>query len=148
MSNEVDNGLGIKPSIKPSGSEEAAAVPPSTPLMTRYADAYRFAQIHVRIGNFLTVFRKQVFRKETAKVSGVLFAIIGMMKGVRDLELSSFLAVMVLGAFFWLLSWLLIWWLGVVFKIFGQMMMSQLDVAVNTSPLLSNEQKAQVMSLQ
>ena len=71
-----------------------------------------------------------------------------MMKGVRDLELSSFLAVMVLGAFFWLLSWLLIWWLGVVFKIFGQMMMSQLDVAVNTSPLLSNEQKAQVMSLQ
>jgi hypothetical protein len=46
-----------------------------------------------------------------------------------------------------LVTWLLLWALGVVISAQGQLLKASIDGAVNTSPFLVDDQRAKIMSL-
>ncbi len=126
----IQDGRVAKPK-EGSPQTRVEAVAPSTPLIMRYAGAYKVGQLYVSVGDVAG---------KIGKVVGILTILIGILFCASD---SRFLSLLIMGPLFWLL----IWWAGLMTKAIGQMMMAQLDCAVNTSPFLSNEQRAEIMSI-
>jgi hypothetical protein len=108
-------------------------------VMSRYADAYRVARATAAVGTAI-------------KVSGALLGLLigfGLFLAVDALGQGprGGLIGLLLGLFFGVATFALFYVLGVVLSSFGQLKKSALDSAVNTSPFLTNEQRAEVMSL-
>lgn len=102
-------------------------------LMKRYKDAYRSARLIVTVGNAI-------------KVIGVILAVgimlIGLVAAAQTSASIGFAAVIVAigyGLGFYLA--------GMLMAAQGQILMANLDVAVNTSTLLSDAQRARVMGI-
>jgi hypothetical protein len=102
--------------------------------MTRYTDAYRVAGVIVGVGNLV---------KMLGIVAGVVVALVGF--GVADSmhTTGAIIASLPLA----LVTWLLLWALGVLVSAQGELLKANIDEAVNTSPFLVDEQRAQIMSL-
>lgn len=111
-----------------SGPVEPRAVD-AAGLAHRYRDAYSVARVIVGAGNGV---------KTVGVIVGILFA------------LASFAAEGVfvfLGLMAALAAGILFYVAGVVISAQGQLLQATLDTAVNSSPLLDNEQKAQILAL-
>jgi hypothetical protein len=139
----------VLPPVEPPPPPQASPEPPPSKafesgvaprVMNRYADAYRVARTVVLIGNLI-------------KIVGVL---LGLFLGIalfalfasqarfnEQLQVVGFFIALLFGggvlAFFFVL--------GVIVSSHGQMSRAALDGAVNGSPFLTNEQRAEVMSL-
>lgn len=98
-------------------------------LSRRYKDAYRAANVISGFGTFI----KWVGFGLVAAIAAAITS-----QDPRFWVVGFFLALLV-GALFFLL--------GVVVSALGQILMPSLDTAVNTSPLMGDEDKARVMSL-
>jgi len=103
-----------------------------TPLIGRYCDAYALARVTVRFGS-------------TIKFLGFLAAGILLLVAISAAGLSGALGVggivlagLVGGIFYCF---------GVAVSALGQILLSTIDVAVNSSPFLENDQRAEIMSL-
>lgn len=98
-------------------------------LAHRYRDAYSVARVIVGAGNGV---------KTVGVIVGILFA------------LASFAAkgsFVFLGLMAALAAGVLFYVAGVVISAQGQLLQATLDTAVNSSPLLDNEQKAQILAI-
>ncbi len=113
--------------------------PRSTPdyspkVMSRYTDGYCLARAIVAVGALV---------KTLGLVAAGVMLRIGIgMANVTNSGLASVVSIPVAG-----LVWLLLWVLGVLVSAQGQILKANLDEAVNTSPFLMDNQRAQIMSL-
>lgn len=107
-------------------------------LIRRYADAYIVAKATNGTGMII---------KSVGISSAVLCCIAGFIlyaKGVPTIERLALVVISVLvGAFFGILVMIL----GILVSTQSQILKATLDSAVNSSPLLTNEQRAKIMSL-
>jgi hypothetical protein len=117
----------------------SSAQPPSRQLaavMHRYSDAYLYARVTVGIGSFI---------KGIGIASAILLFLVLFIAGaannsnpVISLIVGAILGGIV-GGFFY------IW--GILISAVGQILKASLDGSVNTSPFLTNEHRAKIMSL-
>ncbi|MBC7932411.1 MAG: hypothetical protein H7Z38_17785 [Rubrivivax sp.] len=112
----------------------------SPEVVGRYSDAYRTARATVLIGNLIKVFGALL----GLLVGGGLFALVatqGRLVGATGVAggVAGLLAGGSIFAFFFVL--------GVVISAQGQLTRATLDGAVNSSPFLTNDQRAEAMSL-
>jgi len=127
---DVNENLGIKNDLTP----KTQALPSSRTLTTfeadsvlgRYRDGYRLARWMVRGGTIV----------------GVLGMIAACFGGLLLAKVAPGVAIY-LGGF----SAFLVFLLGTAISGLGQLVMSSLDTAVNTSPFISDTNKARIMSL-
>ena len=96
----------------------------------RYSDAYKFPKSLLGIGS-------------TLKGLGISVGIIVFLIGMGSAEWPGFVLALTLGGFFSLISI----GLGMLVSAQGQILCASLDTAVNTSPFLSAQERADVMSL-
>ncbi|MDR3741044.1 MAG: hypothetical protein P4L40_18660 [Terracidiphilus sp.] len=109
--------------------------PSSTPIMTRYTDAYRVAKTITGLG-------------ETIKILG--FVVGGLVFLANVNGGSSFFgggASLVFGLILGGIVACVGFVLGVLLSAQGQILKATLDTAVNSCPFLQNEQRAAIMSL-
>lgn len=108
-------------------------------LLRRYTDAYRSAKLMVLAGN-------------TVKIIGAVLAFLSLVGGgslsggrgpYQEIVAIGGIAAIVLG----LLFAALIFIIGILISGQGQTLKATLDSAVNSSPFLTNEQRARIMSL-
>jgi hypothetical protein len=107
-------------------------------VMKRYKDAYTVARVTNAFGGVI---------KATGIIIGGLLALIGFMvassSGPRDpvsiLGIAGIVVGIIAGALFFII--------GVLVSAQGQILKASLDSAVNTSPFLMKEHRAQIMSL-
>ena len=102
--------------------------------MTRYTDAYRVAGAIVGVGGLV---------KTLGVVAAAVTVVIGL--GAASTLNSSVPLVAALPVA--LVTWLLLWALGVLVAAQGELLKANVDGAVNTSPFLLDDQRAEVMSL-
>jgi hypothetical protein len=108
-------------------------------VMKRYSLAYAHARAINDFGGTV---------KTLAAVVGILAALLGLrsLVGPEPLSpVSSFagLAMIILGIVVGIIGWAI----GVMIQAGGQVTLAQLDCAVNSSPFLTDEQRATMMSL-
>jgi hypothetical protein len=107
-------------------------------LMKRYKDGYLVARATNGFGRVI---------KAVGTIIGVLIALIGLMaqgEGARDATSRIIgLVTIVFGIF----AGTLLYIIGVLVSAQGQILKASLDSAVNSSPFLTNEYKAEIMSL-
>lgn len=118
----------VRAAVAQSGPPEPRAID-AVGLAYRYRDSYSVAGVIIATGNVV---------KTVGVIVGVLFA------------LASFAArggLVFLGIMTALAAGVLIYVAGVAIAAQGQLLQATLDSAVNTSPLLNNEQKAQILAL-
>jgi hypothetical protein len=119
----------------PAGSESRE----SRSAMKRYEDAYRAARVTVVIGTAI-------------KFLGFLLAILILAAtwlgaGLMSMNGYDSQAVLVIGTLFILIIVTLFYVAGVIVCAQGQTLKASLDDAVHSSPFLTDEQRAKVMSL-
>lgn len=109
-------------------------------VMNRYTDAYRVARTTVFIGNLLKVL---------GVVAGLIIGVtvFALLAGQSRLNPQFEIAGIVLGLFFGGGVFAFFFVLGVVISAQGQLIKATLDGAVNASPFLDEEQRAEVMSV-
>jgi hypothetical protein len=100
--------------------------------MKRYRDAYRVGRTIVRVGNVI-------------KIIGVLLA--GLIAVASLLAASRSALFLPGGLLMAVIIGLALWLAGVFVSCQGQMLLASLDLAVNTSHFLTDDQRASVMSL-
>ncbi len=103
-------------------------------LMKRYKDAFSVAKITVAIGTLI-------------KIVGVVLAILIIAGGFGLADKTRNEIFGVLGLVGGIVIGIFLYFLGVLVRAQGQILRASLDSAVNTSPFLSNEQRARAMSL-
>jgi len=114
-----------------------------TAVMNRYRDAYRVANTIVAIGNTIKILGIVVW---ILLILGLLY--LGSRGSSGFLQQESSLAIaLIAGVIGGAPVALLFWLLGILVNSQGQILLASLDEAVNTSPFLTNEQKAEAMSL-
>lgn len=119
-------------------------------LLNRYTDSYRVARVTVGFGGFIKFIGIALALVIVA--GGILMAnqpqtafggFPGMEPGARSLNLpiviGSLIWACIVGIFFY------IW--GVLISAQGQILKASLDGAVNSSPFLTNQHRAKIMSL-
>jgi hypothetical protein len=110
----------------------------SQKVMSRYTDAYRLARAIVGVGTLV-------------KVLGIVAAAIILLVGFEmvdgNFNATSRNGVLLTSLLVAGLAWLLFWVLGVLISAQGQILKANVDEAVNTSPFLGDNQRAQIMSL-
>lgn len=111
--------------------------PRADQLKSRYKDAYRQARTIVGIGSTVKV---------TGGVIGIIM-ILGTLIACSQLTSGTALGVFIVGAVCSSCVVLLIWVCGVLISSQGQIMKACLDSAINSSPFLSDEHRAEAMSL-
>lgn len=112
-------------------------------LMRRYKDAYIVARVTNGFGGML---------KTTGIVIVVLLALIGFMviSGMRGpMDTTSIIEVVavIFGIIIGIITGAWFYIIGVLVSAQGQTLKASLDSAVNSSPFLTNEHKAKIMSL-
>ena len=96
--------------------------------MNRYRDAYLVARTIITVGGVV---------KSVGVVLAIVVTLVALLK--FKMELASVLAGLVIGVPLYVL--------GILVSAQGQILKATLDTAVNGSPHLSNDQKAETMSL-
>ena len=119
----------------PAQEEAEAETPPpqaNETILVRYQDGYRVAKLINGFG-------------QTCKVAGIGLGGLILLGCAMAPSGSSFLVVigLVVGSIVGFAGWAI----GVLISAQGQMVKATLDTAVNTSPFLSNEERARIMSL-
>jgi hypothetical protein len=128
----------VQPIPTPSarGAFEAGVAPR---VLSRYRDGYRIARTAVVLGRLIQVLGVLL---GLLIVVGALAAMGALRQeprgGIVELLLGLFLGGGAFGLFFVL---------GVILSSLGQLKKAALDSAVNSSPFLTNEERAEVMSL-
>jgi hypothetical protein len=113
-----------------TGPVRAPASRPSQAVGQRYKDAYLVAGALSGVGTAI---------KAIGIILGVLVALVGLVAGSAEFTLPAILAAVAVGVFFFVF--------GALISAQGQVFKASLDTAVNTSPFLSNEERAAIMSL-
>ena len=109
--------------------------PASFGAMSRYMDAYRVANVVIKFG-------------ETIKMVGMVFGFLAIAASiVLLLDQKTGQGIAILGIVVGVIVGLMIYILGTLIAAQGQTLLASLDVAVCSSPFLSDEQRAKVMSL-
>src|ERR1035437_10359292 len=103
-------------------------------VMSRYTDAYRVAGVIVGVGNLV---------KMLGIVAGVVVVLVGF--GIADSMHTP--GAIIASLPFGQVTWLLLWALGILGAAQGVRLKANIDEAVNTSPFLVDDQRAQIMSL-
>ncbi len=116
----------------PIESSEAAS------LMTRYRDGYLKARVMNGWGQVI---------KGLGVMVAILLAILGMVLVNDDRSGDATFAFGVVIIVSGVISGIWFFILGIVIAAHGQMLKASLDGAVNSSPFLTNEQRAKIMSL-
>jgi hypothetical protein len=106
-------------------------------LMSRYEDAYKVARVTVSFGDVI-----KIIGMVLAGVI-VLLTLIAAGQTEGGLSFAMFLMGLVFAAFVGVLFYLF----GVMVSAQGQILTASLDGAVNSSPFLTNEHRAKIMSL-
>ena len=105
-------------------------------VVGRYTDAYRIARVIVGVGKLVQI------------LGGVAFVItlpIGV--GIDFTTRNDFGRMTLAGVFVGGIVLLITWILGVFVSALGQLLKANIDVAVNSSPFLVDDQRAKIMSL-
>ena len=103
-------------------------------LSTRYAEAYARANAQARIGALI---------KTASFVVGGLIVAVSVISGLGIGEFT----VVLIGALAGLLVGVIVYAFGSMIIANGQILKATLDTAVNTSPMLNNDDRAIIMSL-
>ena len=103
-------------------------------VMSRYTDGYRLARAIVAVGNLV-------------KTLGLVVAGVMIVIGIGLSNAAGSGGTLIASLAIAGLVWLLFWVLGVLVSAQGQILKANLDEAVNTSPFLMDNQRAQIMSL-
>ena len=103
-------------------------------LVNRYTDAYRVEKVIVGVGNLV-------------KVLGIVAAAVVVLVGLVVTSTTNTAVPLIASFPLALVIWLLPWALGVLVSAQGELLKANIDQAVNTSPFLVDEQRAQIMSL-
>jgi hypothetical protein len=121
----------IKRGAKPGAVTEGdGIVSESTALMKRYRDAYLVARATATIGRVI-------------KGIGILVGVLGLAVVLQSRSTGAGLVTLLVPAFVGALPYCV----GVLVAAQGQILLATLDTAVNSSPFLTNEDKAKAMSL-
>lgn len=112
-------------------AEGEQLVSESTALMKRYSDAYLIARATATIGKVI-------------KGIGIVVAALGVFVAVNNMQAGAQALVIVLLPAF---VGALLYCVGVLVAAQGQILLATLDTAANSSPFLTNEDKAKAMSL-
>jgi len=147
MSEDLNSVLGIKSQSPQESIPQAAQVQRASPgvespitssMMSRYRDAYNVARVIVGIGSFI---------KGLGIVLAILIALGGFIAaGQTRIEMQA--VFLGLGGILWAgIVGVCFYIGGVLISVQGQILKASLDGAVNSSPFLSDEHKAKVMSL-
>jgi hypothetical protein len=102
--------------------------------MNRYTDAYRVARVIVGVGNLV-------------KILGIVAAVVVVLVGFGVTNSMNTAGPLIASLPLALVTWLLLWALGVLVSAQGELLKANIDKAVNTSPFLVDEQRAEIMSL-
>lgn len=109
----------------------------SEPVMSRYADAYLVARAIAGIG---TVIKVTGLLLALVIIAGAAYAANYANSETKTLyDVAGFIIAIIIAALFYLF--------GTLVSAQGQILKASLDCAVNSSPFLSDEQRAGVMSL-
>lgn len=103
-------------------------------VMNRYTDAYRVARVIVGVGNLV-------------KILGIVAAVVVVLVGFGVTNSMNTAGPLIASLPLALVTWLLLWALGVLVSAQGELLKANIDKAVNTSPFLVDEQRAEIMSL-
>jgi ABC-type polysaccharide/polyol phosphate export permease len=133
---DVDVNIKFTATVDSSGAVVAASNQVTT-LVKRYKDAYLVARVTDGFGSFI---------KGIGLIAAGLFILIGLLTIVSGRDSSVFAAGIVI-AIFGVFVGILFYLLGVLVSAQGQILKASLDGAVNSSPFLSNDHKANIMSL-
>jgi hypothetical protein len=119
---------------QPAASLFDAPEPPqeNENILTRYQDGYRVAKVINGFG-------------ETCKAVGMSLG--GLIALGSIIAASGSSLVVVIGLVFGSIVGFVGWAIGVLISAQGQIVKATLDTAVNSSPFLSNEERAKIMSL-
>ena len=98
-------------------------------VLSRYLDLYRIARLLVKIGDIVKVI---------GIVIGIGIPLLFLLGGIDVAVVSSVLGTIVGG---------IIYLLGILIAAQGQILLAQADSAVHTSPFMTDEEKAKVMSI-
>ena len=119
---------------EPAGEPQAVAQPArsarATALSIRYRDAYRVAGVIRGLGT-------------TIKIVGAILAVPIALAGISAGDVRYILA----GLFIAAIIWTLFFFVGVVVSAQGQILNACLDTAVNGSPHIDADEKADIMSI-
>lgn len=127
----------VIPTLKTTGDDRALTSGGDTEasaLMKRYKDAFSVAKITVTMGTLV-------------KVVGVVLSILIIAGGFGLADTARNEVFGIIGLVGGILIGIFLYFLGVLVSAQGQILRASLDSAVNTSPFLSNEQRARAMSL-
>ena len=114
---EVDDREEPEPTVRAVGNEQIKQPQGENPVLSRYRDLYRIARLQVKTGNIVKI--------------------IGIVVGIGSLLI--FIPGILAGGIVYLL--------GILISAQGQMLLVHADSAVHTSPFMTNDEKAKVMSL-
>jgi len=137
----IDRALGISPrSEEPSSGAMLQGRAGLT--MTRYQEGYHYSEIIHGLGNLIQVL---------AYVAGGLLALIGFLGMLGLAQDNPFGSLAVAGGLSTFITGLLIGAIGyihgILIKALGYFLKAQCDCAVNSSHFLTDDQRAEVMSL-
>ena len=108
----------------------------STLLRRRYLDAYRVAKVIVWVGTVV---------KTVGKVCGLVAFLVGAIGAQHQTD--AIIVQLIAGLLFGGMVFLFFFVIGVFISAQGEILKATLDTAVNSSPFLNNESRAEIMSL-
>jgi hypothetical protein len=125
-----ENGVGNRERNLLPGAQSPSGISQINMVTSRYRDAYTVARATIGIAKFI-------------KVAAIVFALLGP---VLSFALYSTVGLVALGAIpFSLIAAGIAYSLGMLVAAGGQMILASADIAVNTSPLLTAEQKERIV---
>jgi heme/copper-type cytochrome/quinol oxidase subunit 4 len=127
-----EESVRVEKKVRAKSSSEVAS------LMKRYTDAYLVARATNGFG---------ILIKVIGIVIGILLALIGFMVASQSGPRDPMSILGIIGIAFGVFTGALFYIIGVLVSAQGQILKASLDSAVNTSPFLTNEDRAKVMSL-
>ena len=127
-------GASLRGALRSEASSDSAASSAAAAMVARYTDAYRVGKVIVTVGGVV---------KKVGVVAGVaiMLAVFSMVAPV------SANAGRLIGVVMGCLSGFLIYVFGMFVAAQGQLLQANLDIAVHSSPFLTNEQKGAMLSL-
>lgn len=123
--------------------------PPPPPVQTplsrtqkmhkRYTDGYRVARFVTTIGTLLKIL---------GFVLGILLFLLSVAVAAEQGKKNGGGEIFVmLGVFFGFIIWAILWISGVILSSLGQITKAQIDCAVHSSPFITDEERASIMSI-
>jgi len=118
----------------------------SKAVMKRYKDAYRVSKAVVGIGTVI-----KVVGGILGGIVGLIFLVVGsamsQLGGMYGRNEGASFVVLIVGVLYGGIVFLFFYVVGVIVSAQGQILKAGLDTSVHTSPFVSNDDKAKIMSL-